>query len=171
MGDDSVAVRIAGHDYKIRSDGEPEALRDVARYVDRAMERVREKTRTVDTIDVAMLTCLNLAREILALHEERAPSGSTAIDDGKMRELIERVEISLRRAPVVGEGTQGAESAVGAERPDDEKAIFDSPRTLDLPSVEELRDRSAARGGASEVDAEEELPEARVAAGGRDRAS
>ena len=71
MGKDSVAVRIAGHEYKIRSDGDVDALREIASYVDRAMARVRERTGTVDTLDVAVLTCLNLAREIMARHEHR----------------------------------------------------------------------------------------------------
>ena len=63
----SVAVWIAGHEYRIRSDGDDEGLIRIAGYVDRAMQRVRERTGTVDSLDVAVLTCLNLAREILEL--------------------------------------------------------------------------------------------------------
>ena len=85
MGKDSVAVRIAGHEYKIRSDGDVDGLREIASYVDRAMARVRERTGTVDTLDVAVLTCLNLAREIKALHEEQVPAGSTAVAENKLR--------------------------------------------------------------------------------------
>ena len=87
----SVAVRIAGQDYKIRSDGDEEALVRIAGYVDRAMQHVRERTGTVDSLDVAVLTCLNLSREILALHEHR----SSGIADEKLRILIERVESAV----------------------------------------------------------------------------
>ena len=92
MAKDSVAVRIAGHEYRLRSGGDADSLREIAGYVDRAMARVRERTGTVDTIDVAILTCLNLAREILSLHEGQVPSGATAIDEEKLRSLIDRVE-------------------------------------------------------------------------------
>lgn len=174
MGKDSVAVRIAGHEYKIRSDGDAAALREIAGYVDRAMARVRERTGTVDTLDVAVLTCLNLAREILALREERAPAGTTAIDEDKLRNLIERVETSLGQAPEIVEETAAARVATDSEHapmPAERDASRTVPRTLDLPSVEALRDRAAARSEKNVIPAEETLPEARVAAGGRDRAS
>ena len=64
----AVAVQIAGHEYKIRSDGDEEGVVRIAGYVDQAMQRVRERTGTVDSLDVAVLTCLNLAREILSIH-------------------------------------------------------------------------------------------------------
>ena len=94
-----VAVRIAGHEYKIRSDGDGEALREIAGYVDRAMNRVRERTGTVDTLDVAVLTCLNLAREILALHDQQKPDGATVVEAGELQGLIDRVESMLTILP------------------------------------------------------------------------
>ena len=66
MSKKSIAVQIAGHKYKILSDGDGESLREIAGYVDAAMNRVRERTGTVDTLDIAVLTALNLAREIIA---------------------------------------------------------------------------------------------------------
>jgi cell division protein ZapA (FtsZ GTPase activity inhibitor) len=174
MGKDSVAVRIAGHEYKIRSDGDVDALREIASYVDRAMARVRERTGTVDTLDVAVLTCLNLAREIMALHEEQVPAGSTAVAENKLRSLIERVETSLGRASAISEEVSEAASDAGhADGASETGTSLEAPRTLDLPGVEALRDRTAARNHEIEAAAaaEEAVPEARVAAGGRERAS
>lgn len=149
-----VAVRIAGHEYKIRSDGDPDGLREIAGYVDRAMDRVRERTGTVDTFDVAVLTCLNLAREILTLRQARTPEGSTAIEDDKLQSLIEQVEAVLRVKPAVDEAPPtGHEGDVGVVT------------TLELPSVESLREGDGAQ------DSEGAPVEPRVAAGGRDRAS
>ena len=149
-----VAVRIAGHEYKIRSDGDPDGLKEIAGYVDRAMARVRERTGTVDTFDVAVLTCLNLAREILALREARTPEGSTAIEDDKLRSLIEDVEAAL----IVRPTTDGVEEAAPAT---EERGAT----TLELPSFESLREREDVEGAAADLEAP------RVAAGGRDRAS
>jgi cell division protein ZapA (FtsZ GTPase activity inhibitor) len=90
-----VPVQIAGRNYKIRSDGNLEELQRIAGYVDRAMDRVKRGTGTVDSLDVAMLTCLNLAREILSLRETRVPRGSTVVEEAHLRGLIDRVEALL----------------------------------------------------------------------------
>jgi len=166
MSKKSVAVRIAGHKYKILSDGDADSLRKVASYVDQAMDRVRERTRTVDTLDVSVLTCLNLAREILALREQERDQQNVAVEDDRMRSLIERVETVLGREIEDTAGDAG-EAESGDER--------ESARTLDLPSVEALRDRAAASSEESEESeagsTDVPIPEARVAAGGRERAS
>ena len=173
MSRKSVAVRIAGHDYKILSDGDAEILRELARYVDRAMDRVRQRTGTVDSLDVSVLTCLNLAREIMTLREQQ-PSGAA---EGRIRSLIERVEGAITRReadagdvpPDVHAGAEGA--GAGAEKAPPAKA--DEPsRTLDLASVEALRERAAGdRDRADGAEDDEAMPTARAASGGRDRAS
>lgn len=175
MSKASVAVRIAGHDYKILSDGDAGSLRNIASYVDQAMDRVRKRTGTVDTLDVSVLTCLNLAREILALRGQK----NEAVDEDRMRSLIERVETILggetssssRAEDPAEDGVVEADSS-----PDHSSGEAQSrskgrapARTLDLPSVEALRDRASAPSGASAAEAS--MPEARVFAGGRERAS
>lgn len=176
MTKQSVAVRIAGHNYKILSDGDPGSLRKIARYVDQAMDRVRARTGTVDTLDISVLTCLNLAREILVLHDRK----NEAVEENRIRTLIERVEMILG-----GETSSRAEDSDEANVAEADPSQGSSPeeaqgrskarepaRTLDLPSVEALRDRASAPSGASdEGSAEASIPEARVAAAGRERAS
>ena len=174
-----VAVRIAGHEYKIRSDGDGEALREIAGYVDRAMNRVRERTGTVDTLDVAVLTCLNLAREILALHDRQKPDGATVVEAGQLQGLIDRVESMLTILPehVLAEQSQSQSSDSSEEAvPEATHAANASARTLELPTVEALRERAGQTANAGySADAtervHEELVAPRVAAGGRDRAS
>ena len=164
MSKRSVAVQIAGQEYRIRSDADADALHQIARYVDRAMGRVRERTGTVDSLDVAVLTCLNLAREIRTLREQRA----AGVEDEKLRDLIERVETALGHA---AEGADSGEThsaneeqtGVGAATAE-ESATHEPPRTLELPSVDALREQSEPVEPA--VDAGP-----RVAAGGGDRAS
>ena len=155
----SVAVQIAGHEYKIRSDGDEDGLVRIAGYVDRAMERVRERTGTVDSLDVAVLTCLNLAREILAIHGQR----SSVMDDEKLRSLIDRVESVLAVRAT-------ADRDASIEEADGPREVADSrPRTLELPSVESLRERLPAPSVSGADLIGEVVPQARLAAGGRDR--
>ena len=153
-----VAVRIAGHEYKIRSDGDADALKRIAGYVDSAMRRVQDRTGTVDTFDVAVLTCLNLAREILALHEERAPEGAAVVEADQLRDLIDRVEAVVPEA--LRESAEAAPSEVVA-REDAGEA-----RTLELPTPEALREDAEEDVAAGAI----ESPR-RVAGAGGDRAS
>ena len=81
----SVTVNIRGQELRIRSDESPELLAQIAKIVDATMRRVEERTGAVDTLDVAMLTALNLAREIVETRGTR-PSGH------RLRSLIERAE-------------------------------------------------------------------------------
>lgn len=155
----TVSVRIAGHEYKIRGDGDEEGLVRIAGYVDRAMERVRERTGTVDSLDVAVLTCLNLAREILSAREQRSSEGS---DEGRLRMLIERVEAVLDRE------TREVRSPASREDSDEATGVETVARTLELSSVEEFRDRRSSAPiegpGGEDLNAR-----ARAAVGGRDR--
>jgi cell division protein ZapA (FtsZ GTPase activity inhibitor) len=88
----SVAVRIRGREFRIRSDEDSEALERIARHVDETMLRVEERTGTVDSQDVALLTALNLAREVL---EERDANTSSGADPKRLRALIELAESAL----------------------------------------------------------------------------
>lgn len=104
----SVVVQIAGREYRIRSDGDPAWLQQVAGLVDRAMTLIRERTETVDTLEVAVLTALNLGREIVLLRQElsaRQAAGTGAGDGSsqppepeRLRELIELAESALEPA-------------------------------------------------------------------------
>jgi cell division protein ZapA (FtsZ GTPase activity inhibitor) len=175
-----VAVEIAGQHYRIRSDADESSLHSLAAYVDRAMGRVREGTGTADSLDVAVLTCLNLAREILSLRDQRAGAVHDQKHDQKLRALIERVELALGDggsepalehddADADGESAEQSE-VVQVESSLSEASVDGRPRTLDLPSVQALRERANPTDESVETHASE-LPETRVAAGGRDRAS
>ena len=90
----TVAVRIRGRDLRIRSDEPGEQLERIARTVDETMARVEKRTGAVDSLDVAMLTALNLARELVASRD----AGSSA-DEGRLRALIELAESAAIAEP------------------------------------------------------------------------
>ncbi|MCG8592405.1 MAG: cell division protein ZapA [Proteobacteria bacterium] len=93
MSKQTVSVTIAGQEYRVRSDADEAWLRQVARYVDEAMETIRRRTGTIDSLDVAVLTCLNLAREILSLRT--SPNAGASLDPGRVKALLELVEGAL----------------------------------------------------------------------------
>jgi len=87
----SISVRILGHEYRIRSEADERAVQRVAAFVDETMAKIRERTQTVDTLDLAVLAALNLANDLLALRESR-PAPGESLEAGRLRALIERVE-------------------------------------------------------------------------------
>ncbi|MEE2678750.1 MAG: cell division protein ZapA [Myxococcota bacterium] len=91
-----VVVQIRGREFRIRSEEDEESLQRIAQYLEDAMVRVEERTRTVDSLNVAILTGLNLARELVEIRD-RGPLGSG--DEGRLRSVIELAESALEGAP------------------------------------------------------------------------
>lgn len=90
----SVAVTILGHEYKIRSESDEAFVRRVASLVDETMARIRERTRTVDSLDLAVLAAVNLANDLLVARErETGPVRSGRA--GRIRSLAELAERAL----------------------------------------------------------------------------
>jgi cell division protein ZapA (FtsZ GTPase activity inhibitor) len=93
----TVAVSIRGKEFRIRTDSEPEALQRVASLLDQALSKVERKTGTVDSLDVALLTGLNLARELIDLRETQTLAAG---DAERLRTLIELAESGLEATSV-----------------------------------------------------------------------
>ncbi len=70
----SVAVQILGHEYRIRTEAPPESVEQLAGLVEATMERIRDRTGTVDSLHLAVMAALNLANDAIAARAERDPS-------------------------------------------------------------------------------------------------
>jgi cell division protein ZapA len=90
----TITVRIRGQEFRIRSDDDEESLQRVAGYLDDTMKTVERRTGTVDSLDVALLTALNLARELVRIREDRALA-KAEIPPSRLGSLIDRVEAAL----------------------------------------------------------------------------
>jgi cell division protein ZapA len=97
MSRNSIAVWIADKEYRIRSDADEAWLQRVAGYVDESLRKIRKHTHTVDSLDVAILTALNLARELIELREAGPSVGDAVqIEPDQLAELIDFVEGELQ---------------------------------------------------------------------------
>ena len=99
-----VAVSIRGQEFRIRTDDDEAALQRVAKYLDDTMATVEKKTGTVDSLQLALLSALNLARELVELRERggaQVPS-TAGIDPERFESLIELAESALE-AHAVGQ--------------------------------------------------------------------
>lgn len=88
-----VSIRVLGQEYRIRTDADPAELQRVAGLVDETMGRLRDRTGAVDSLDLAMMTAVNLARDLLA---ERTARRSGVGAAGRVRKLSERIEAALQ---------------------------------------------------------------------------
>jgi cell division protein ZapA (FtsZ GTPase activity inhibitor) len=96
----TIPVQIQGQEYRVRGDGDPGAVRRAASLVDETMARVRERTRTVDSLDAALLAALNLANRLLVLSGES--DAAAEADPRRLADLIDSVEFEL----AVGSGSE-----------------------------------------------------------------
>lgn len=96
MAKSIVEVQIGGRSYRLRSDADEAWLQSVASYVDESMGRIRSLTETVDSMDIAVLAALNIARELIELREN-GPGRATKIvvDPERLSALIEVAETAL----------------------------------------------------------------------------
>jgi cell division protein ZapA (FtsZ GTPase activity inhibitor) len=92
----SVSIRVLGQEYRVRTDAPPDELQRVADLVEATMGRLRDRTGAVDSRELAMMTAVNLARDLLA---ERVLRRSGATAGPRMRQLADRVEDLLRSGP------------------------------------------------------------------------
>ena len=82
----TVPVKIQGREYRIRADGDEAGVQRAAQLLDETMTKVRARSGTADSVDVAVLAALNLAN---ALTTKRA-------SDGSVEGLQQRID-ALRR--------------------------------------------------------------------------
>jgi cell division protein ZapA (FtsZ GTPase activity inhibitor) len=90
----SVPVRIRGREFRVRTDGDEETLRRVAQHLDETLSRIEQRTGTVDSLDVALLGGLNLAREVVELRD--TGPDAAAVPDGRLEALIDLAESALQ---------------------------------------------------------------------------
>lgn len=91
----AVAVRIRGQEFRILSDDDEAWLQRVAGYLDDTMAKVEERTGTVDSHDVALLTALNLARELVEIREREPEAKARGPAADRLQRLIELAESAL----------------------------------------------------------------------------
>jgi len=84
----TVPVQIFGQEFRIRSDGDPARIRRAAALVDETMARVRARTGSADTLDVAVLAALNIAHRLL-LQGAHGEAPSATADLGALIHLVE----------------------------------------------------------------------------------
>src|SRR6266566_4135873 len=88
----TIKVEIYDQAYTVRSDGDPEYLRELAEYVDQRMREISSGTLTVDSRKVAILAALYIADELhqlRKLHEQA--DEQLAVRSAECSEMLDRL--------------------------------------------------------------------------------
>ncbi len=89
----SIEIKVFGQTYTVKTDAEEDHIQEVARYVNEKMDEVVKKTRSVSTLNVAILTALNIADDFLKEKEIR----TALLREIKMKskDLAEKIDIKI----------------------------------------------------------------------------
>jgi cell division protein ZapA len=88
-----VEIKVFGQTYTVKTDAEEDYIQEVARYVNEKMEEVLTKTKSVSTLNVAILTALNIADDLLKEKEKRTALRREV--EAKSKDLVEKIEIKI----------------------------------------------------------------------------
>ena len=93
----TIKVEIYDQAYTVRSDGDPEYLKELAHYVDRRMREISSGTLTVDSRKVAILAALYIADELHQLRKAHDQADEQlATRSAECSELLDRLLKSPR---------------------------------------------------------------------------
>ena len=88
----TIKVEIYDQAYTVRSDGDPEYLKQLAEYVDQRMREISSGTLTVDSRKVAILAALYIADELHQLRRQHEQADEQlATRSAEFVDLLDRV--------------------------------------------------------------------------------
>ena len=88
-----VEIKVFGQTYTVKTDEEEGYVQQVARYVNEKMEDVLKKTRSVSTLNVAILTALNIADDLLREKDKRMTLLREV--ETKSKNLVEEIDLKI----------------------------------------------------------------------------
>jgi cell division protein ZapA len=88
-----VEIKLFGQTYTVKTDAEEYHIQAVAQYVNEKMEEILKKTRSVSSLNVAILTALNIADDLLREKEKRRMLLHEI--ETKSKDLAEKIDIEI----------------------------------------------------------------------------
>ena len=87
-------VEIFGQRLGLRADGDAERLEELARFVDSRMREIAERSSSVDTVKIAVLTAMNIADELFRERETDQDDRQRQLEEQAER-LVQKIEQAL----------------------------------------------------------------------------
>lgn len=88
----AVKLEILGREYNIKSDEEEERVKKVGEYINRKVREITQATSNISTLNIVILTALNIANDYFDLLEEKEELKRVwGAKTGHLAELIQSV--------------------------------------------------------------------------------
>lgn len=88
-----VEVMIMGQKFMVRSDSNEDYILEVSRYVDEKVKGVMQSTKSVASLNVALLAAMNIADEFMRFKREKETKIINV--EKKIKDLIELVDLQI----------------------------------------------------------------------------
>jgi len=90
-----VEVNILGHEYTVKTDTDEEYIQEIASYVDKKMSEIVRNTKTVSTLNVAILAALNIADDFFK-ERDKTEDLLTQVEN-RSNEIVEAIDTQLKQ--------------------------------------------------------------------------
>lgn len=90
-----IEVIIFGHDYTVKTDADTEYIQEIARYVDKKMGEIVKNTKTVSTLNTAILAALNIADDLFKEKEKREELLTEV--ENRSEEIVKTIDTQLKQ--------------------------------------------------------------------------
>ena len=92
-----VRVEILGREYTVKSDEGEERVKKIAEYVNEKLKRISENTKTISTLNVAILAAMDIANEYFEVLEgHNSLTQKVEKIEVKSSRLIEKINSKIR---------------------------------------------------------------------------
>jgi cell division protein ZapA len=88
-----VEIKVFGHVYTVKTDTDEEHIQRVARYVNEKMDEVVKNTKSVSSLNVAILTALNIADDLIK--EKTKGQAFLQEVERKSKDLVEKINMNI----------------------------------------------------------------------------
>ena len=87
-------VEIFGQKLSVRADGDVARLEELARFVDSRMREIAERSASVDTVKIAVLTAMNIADELFCERDKDQDDRQRTLANQAER-LVQKIEQAM----------------------------------------------------------------------------
>ena len=88
-----VEIKVFGQAYTVKTDAEEDHIQAVAQYVNEKVDEVLKKTRSVSSLNVAILTALNIADDLIRERGKRLALLQKV--EQKSKDLVDKINLNI----------------------------------------------------------------------------
>lgn len=88
-----VEIRVMGQKFMVRSDSSEEYISTIASYVDQKMTEIGKSSKSVASLNIAILAAMNIADEFFKFKAEKDKKSSRA--EKKIRDILELIDLQV----------------------------------------------------------------------------